>query len=394
MMSSLSTTFPRVKPIYPVYRVTGSTFRVGAQVGITREFDDPDGQVWELVRLLDGTRSVHDIVSAMRDRYPSLSAGDVEDVIRALDQEGLLDDARPTPYDDGPHESLTRFAGNVTYFSHFVGLGGSRALPQDKLRDSTVVLLGLGGGGSNILPLLVASGVGHIRAVDYDRVELSNLNRQCLYREADIGQLKTDVAGRIVAAMNSAVDFSTITMKVDSAEDVQPIIRGADLVICAIDEPPFLAQRRVNRACILEEVTCLYGLSQVSSGRMFSVIPHRSGCLDCLNVHYSMHDPLFVAQFKGFQDADFVGPTVAFAPHMVRLSGMIAAEAARLLTGYTQPQSIAKQIEFDFESGSVTTLLAWPRYGRECPTCGSGCEDDWPVFGLYPGSVSRGGCDA
>ncbi|HEV8632811.1 MAG TPA: ThiF family adenylyltransferase [Chloroflexota bacterium] len=380
---------PRVKPIYPVYRVTDTSFRIGAQFGITAEFDDAEGQVWALVQLLDGTRDFPAIVAEMRDRFPGLTDDDIERGILALDQEGFLEDARPTAY-DGSAPGLARLVGNVNYFRHFAGLDGDRAAPQDALRASKVVLLGLGGGGSSILPLLAAAGIGKIVAVDYDRVEPSNLNRQFLYRQADVGSLKTETAERMMAAMNSTIDFSTVTMKVESAEDVRPLIHDADLVVCAIDEPPFLAQRRVNYACVKEGVSCLYGFSQVTSGRLFSVVPGRSGCVDCLNIYYSLHDPLFVLQFEGFHKSDFRGPTIAFAPHIVRLAGMIAAEAVRLLTRYTEPQSIAQQIEFDFESGAVTALTAWPRY-EECPTCGSGREADWPIFALYPGAVSREG---
>jgi hypothetical protein len=80
---------------------------------------------------------------------------------------------------------------------------------------------------------------------------------------------------------------------------------------------------------------------------------------------------------------------VAFAPHIVRLSGLIATEAVRLLTGYVPPQSVGRQVEFDFESGEMSTLTSWPRYPQDCPTCGSGAASDWPIFALYPGAVSR-----
>lgn len=379
----------RIKPIYPVYRVTETTFRIGAQFRVTVEIDDAEGHMWTLVHLLDGTRDLSAVTAAMQATFPALSPADVQDGIHALDELDFLEYVEPSEYDGVSETDLSRYCGNINYFSHFAKLGESPSQPQDRLREATVVLLGLGGGGSNILPLLAATGVGHIVAVDYDRVELTNLNRQCLFREADIGQLKTLAAARVIADMNSTTRVDTVSMRIDASEDVRSVIKGADLVVCAIDEPPFLAQRRVNHACIAENIPCLYGLSMVTSGRMFSVIPHESGCVDCLNVHYSKHDPVFVEQFKGFMDSGFVGPTVAFAPHIVRLSGLIATEAVRLLTNYTPPQSIGRQVEFDFESGEMSTLTSWPRYEQDCPTCGSGSAADWPIFGLYPGAVSR-----
>lgn len=379
-----STLTPRIKPIYPVYRVDDARFRIGAQLGITAEIKDPTGQIWALAQLLDGTRTVGDIVGAMRARFPTLSAQDVEEGIRTLDTEGFIEDARPTAYDALVDGQESRYAGNINYFSHFAGLAGDRAAPQDALRSAKVVLLGLGGAGSNLLPLLLACGFGEVLAVDYDRVELSNLNRQFLYREQDIGRYKTEAAESIVAALNSSVRFSTLTMKVTSAEALRPVVRGATLVLCAIDEPPFQAQRRVNYACIKEGVACVYALSQVTSGRVFSILPERSGCFDCLNIHYSKHDAAFVQQFRGFHETNFDAPTLAFAPNLMRLCGVAVAEAVRIVTGYTPPQSIGVQLELGFESGEQTPLTTWPRYPSECPTCGTGREEDWPIFALYP----------
>lgn len=370
---------PRIKPIYPRYRVTGSCFRIGAQLGITAEFDDPDGQVWELAGLLDGTRSVPEIATAMRTRFPGLSVADVEAGILRLDREGFVEDGLC----DGGSPIPPRHLGNVNYFSHFATLSAHRERPQQRLRAATVVLLGLGGAGSNILPILAATGVGRIVAVDYDRVEETNLNRQFLYRESDVGSLKTEVAERVMREMNSSLDFSAITMKIDSIDDANHVVAGADLVICAIDEPPFLAQRRVNHACVAHQVTCVYAVMQVTRGRVFSVLPGESGCFDCLHLHYSKQDPLFVAQFTGFQGLDFDPPTLAYAPDIACLSGLIVTEAVRLIAGHAPAQSVATQLEVDFETGAATPLLRWPRFPFECPTCGAGREEDWSIFAAY-----------
>jgi molybdopterin/thiamine biosynthesis adenylyltransferase len=386
---------PRVKPIYPIYRLNESTFRIGAQLGITLELDDPEGHAWTLAHLLDGTRTLPEIVATIRTTFPALSETDVLECVATFDDEGLLEDARSRVGDGSTaSDGLDRWVGNVNYFSHFSRLARHREDPHEKLRRSTVVLLGLGGAGSMILPILAATGVGRIVGVDYDRVEPSNLNRQLLYRERDYGRYKTEVAEEVMAAINSDLDFSTVTAKMEYAEDVAPIVRGADLVICAIDEPPFLAQRRVNRACIQENVACVYGFLQVTRGRVFTVLPHESGCFDCLNIHYSKKDARFVPQFAGFHASKFEPPTIAYSPDVVRLAGMMVIEATRLLTGYAAPKSVATQFELDFEADTSYPLVDWPRYAGDCPTCGAGREQDWPIFGVYPGPVSRTGAIA
>src|SRR6187399_1440312 len=86
-------------------------------------------------------------------------------------------------------------------------------------------------------------------------------------------------------------------------------------------------------------------LSMVTSGRMFSVIPYESGCVTCLNIYYSNHDPLFYRPVQRLHGFGICRPDRGFAPYIVRLSGLIAAEAVRLLTGYVA-QSIGCQVEF------------------------------------------------
>ena len=333
---------------------------------------------------MDGTRTVDELVAAMQARFPEVSSHDVANFLATLDAEGFVEDGRPRPALD------ERWDGNVNYFSHYARLrDAGTETPQEILRRSHVVLLGLGGGGSTMLPILASAGVGSILGVDYDRVERSNLNRQFLFRESDVGAYKTDAAERVMAEINSDVAFSTVNLKVESAEDVVPLVRGADLVICALDEPPFLAQRRVNRACVQEGVSCVYGFAQVTRGRVFTVLPHESGCVDCLNIYYSQRDDQFVEQFAGFHQLDFAPPTLAFSPDIVRLCGTIVAEAVRVLTGYAPPKSVATQFEFNLEADTAAPLLDWPRFPDQCPTCGTGRESDWPVFAAYPGSVSR-----
>lgn len=377
----------RVKPIYPIYRLDDETFRIGAQRGLTCEFRDPWGQLWHLVHVADGSRDLAGVVTAMQEKFPALTSEDIAVGLGRLEDVGLLEDAALT---ECPDADKSRFEGTVNHFRHY---GGVQSDPWERLatlQRSHVTLLGLGGGGSTILPQLVALGVGAITAVDYDRVELGNLNRQFLYQESDVGQLKTTVAERLVEGLNSGTRFEAVEARIDSADDALAVVAGSDLVICAIDEPPFLAQRRVNAACVAAGVPCLYGGSQVTRGRMFTVVPGTSGCFDCLHVHYTKTDPRFGDQFQGFQDIDFDPPTLAFPPDIVRLGGMIAAEAARLLTGYVPPASVAKQVELDFESGGVTVVTEWPRYPDECPTCGAGVESDWPAFSSYLGPLWRG----
>lgn len=369
-----SVTVPRAKPIYPRYWEEAGIFRIGAQRGLTLEISDPQGQLWHLLNLLDGTRGPAEVVDAMRQQYPDVQADDILRAMSDLDARGLLDDGSSTRYDSDPRYS--RYAGNVNYFSHFSKGTERRGQAQDKLCDARVCLLGLGGGGSTILQLLAGVGVGAIRAVDDDHVEMTNLNRQLLFQESDVGALKTTAAQDFMSRRNTLIGAEFEECRVDSPAAASRLIEGSDIVISAIDQPPGIVQRFVNKACVEAGIPCVYGASQVTRGRVFSVIPGESGCIDCLYVHYDHTDAKWAKRFKDFTGLDFRAPTLAFAPNLMRICAELVDEVVRILTGYLPPRSVGVQLEIDFEAGGTYALSEW-RWSRDpenCPTCGDGAE--------------------
>lgn len=311
--------------------------------------------------------------------FPELTESDIIEGIDILDLEGLIEENL-----DNDYNVPIRYEANINYFSRYLGIDKNRYEIQNKLNTTTILLLGLGGGGSNILTLLSGIGPKKIIIVDYDRIEESNLGRQLLYKEKDIGKFKVDVAAKAITDMNSNIIIESHNKKIEQASDVLGLITNdVDLVICAIDEPPFLAQRIVNEAIIKANVPCVFGASQISRGRVFTVIPKVTGCFDCLNIQYSMKDPQFIEQFIAFRNIDFSPPTIAYAPAIFQLTAAIVDEAVRIITKYAPPRSLGTQYEINFEDGSSFTHPTWLRYSEECPTCGNGKKEDWEIFKYY-----------
>ena len=375
--------YPRIKKIYPVYRMTKNNFRIGAQRGITKEFTDPTNQLWTLAHLLDGKHSITEVLSAERAAFPKVEMTDnyILDGINLLDSEGFLEEAEISEKEI----IRERYYPNVRYFSKFVGVdkNKNRFTPQRKLNNSTVLLLGFGGGGTNILTLLAGLGLKKIKVVDYDVVEEKNLGRQFLYRESDLGKLKTCVARKSIFELNSNVEIEDINLKIKNEDDIIPLLEDVDLVISAIDEPQFYITRIVNKAIVIGNVPCVFGGTQVTRGRVFSVIPGITGCFDCLNIFYSLTDPDFVTQFTEIGKDIKKIESIAYGPAIFQLVSAITDEAVRILTRYSKPRSLATQFEVDYETGSSTSLPSWPRYPDKCPTCGNGREDDWEIFEKY-----------
>lgn len=369
---------PQIKPIYPVYKLQDNLFRIGAQKGITVEFGDTYNQLWELVNILDG-RPIKEVIQIMQKKFPQLSAENILEGVELLEKEGFVEEACPEieTYSD-------RYKPNINYFSRYMDCSKNRCEIESTINNSSILLLGLGGGGSNILTLLAGIGPKKIKIVDYDVIEEANLGRQLLYKEEDIGKLKTEIAKREISKMNSEIEVEAYNLKITSEKDIAPLLEGIDIAICAIDEPPFLIQRIVNKAIVKANIPCVFGASQVSRGRVFTVIPYETGCFDCLHIHYTKNDPKFILQFAGFLRISFNPPTIAYAPAIFQLTAAIVDEVVRVLTNYAPPRSLGTQFEINYEDGSSFRHPSWKRYPLECPTCGKVKESDWEVFSYYP----------
>lgn len=105
---------------------------------------------------------------------------------------------------------------------------------QQRLGEARVLVIGAGGLAVPVLQYLVGAGVGHVRLADADAVSLSNLHRQTLFRENDIGQPKTEIALRSLATLNRDVDIQTITARFDTT-NIGTLCDGVDLVLDCAD---------------------------------------------------------------------------------------------------------------------------------------------------------------
>ena len=106
-----------------------------------------------------------------------------------------------------------RYSRNIDFFGHYAPFEKNKFSYQETLRKSKVILLGCGGLGSHILFELVAMGVGEIKIVDFDKIELANFNRQILFKEKDIGLIKTEAAQKIFKILTVALSSNLSTKK-------------------------------------------------------------------------------------------------------------------------------------------------------------------------------------
>lgn len=141
-----------------------------------------------------------------------------------------------------------------------VGLGG-----QEKLLQSRVLIIGMGGLGCPASQYLVASGVGHVGLVDFDKVELSNLQRQVLFRDSDIGQPKVDCAKRSLQNLNSDVQIKTYPVRL-TADNARAFISEYDIIVHGTDN--FATRYLVNQVCYDLQKPLVEGAVQEFGGQV------------------------------------------------------------------------------------------------------------------------------
>ncbi|MFE4369567.1 HesA/MoeB/ThiF family protein [Streptomyces sp. NPDC056835] len=363
---------PRVKPEHRAYRTVDGNVRIGSVVyGIGAEVADPDGWIWTLTEALDGTRGRAESVDAVLARHPGVERGAVFQAIAELYEAGFLEDAEAEPPDTLTDEDRVRYSRGVTLLRWMDLSPHATAWElQARLRSARVLLLGLGGTGGFAAQGLVASGVGRMHCVDGDVVELSNLNRQPLYHESDIGRSKATAADAALRAVNSRVALSTEHRAVRGPDDIAALLApGYDLLLLCADRPPEI-RRWANRVCLAAGVPWL---DAGYRGPLVTVGVHAPGRGACWECHRAGEVDRRDLRLAAGQDEEAASPRMEWNPVnavTAGLSGHLLVHAAiALLTG-------VPEMEPGFRFGLNLMALSEPveeRYERrpDCPACGT-----------------------
>ncbi len=223
-----------------------------------------------------------DVRYLQRDSTP-VKDGDVVSIVPAI-AGGAPAEARPrstgrsltvlptAPADTLSRDQLRRYSRHLLLPE--VGIAG-----QKKLRQSKVLLVGAGGLGSPAALYLAAAGVGEIALVDFDEIDLSNLQRQVLYTTADLGRPKLDAARERLEALNPDVHIVPVSGRLTS-ENALDLLRPYDVIVDGTDNFP--TRYLVNDACVLLGKPNVYGSIYRFEGQA-SVFDARVGpCYRCL----------------------------------------------------------------------------------------------------------------
>ncbi len=219
---------------------------------------------------------------------------------------------------------------------------------QRKLKCAHVVVAGLGGLGCPAAIYLACAGVGHLTLVDTDAVELSNLNRQILHWEEDIGEKKVLSASQKLERLNSKVSLTPIAERITS-ENVRQLIRGADLVIDGLDN--MKTRFILNEGCCREGIPLIHGGIDGLLGEITTIIPGETPCLQCL--------------FPQAPEAKRPFPVLGATPALI--ASLQVMEALKLLAGFGKLLT-GKMLYVNGET--MNFLLVKLQRNPKCPICG------------------------
>jgi len=212
----------------------------------------------------------------------------------------------------------------VERYSRQLILDGVGEAGQARLRLARVLVVGAGALGSPVILYLAAAGIGRMTIIDGDAVEPSNLSRQPVHREADLGVAKAESAAAAARSLNSEVDVEAVSRRL-SPEDATATVGAYDVVCDATDD--FVIKFALNDACVGAGVPLVHAAVLQYGGQLTTVVPG-GPCYRCL--FGDMPDPTTVPTCA---QAGILGPVAAV------VGGMQATEALKLVLGVGDPLS-------------------------------------------------------
>lgn len=222
---------------------------------------------------------------------------------------------------------------------------------QERLRESRVLIIGLGGLGSAAAMYLAAAGIGRLTLVDFDAVDLSDLQRQIIHRTADIARLKVESARDTLLALNPLIDVIAIAKKLDEAE-LRDQVQQAAVVVDASDN--FSTRLAINAACVNTGVPLVIGAAIRLEGQVLVWRPGGEGaCYRCL-----------------YRDAEMTAETCTqtgvLAPVVGIIGSIQAVEALKILTGIGEPLDGRLLL---LDAGRMEWRIMKVRRSSNCPVC-------------------------
>jgi molybdopterin/thiamine biosynthesis adenylyltransferase/molybdopterin converting factor small subunit len=224
---------------------------------------------------------------------------------------------------------------------------------MEKLRNAHVSVIGVGGIGNPVVTQLTAMGIGKLKIIDRDVIEISNLHRQHLYTEEDIGKVKVEAALERLRKLNPQVEIEAVPTSV-TTYTVENLVKGSDVVIDALDS--IEARYALNDACIKQNIPLIYAGALGMVGSVCTILPNKTACLRCMFPALE-EDEMPTCSTEG------VHPSILYL-----VGGIQVSEAVKMIIG--QQPSLANTLLYVDLTDLSFEKIQMSRYDG-CSSCGS-----------------------
>ncbi len=334
----------------------GDLYLMRPSAGADIHIEQPDEDGLRLLAALDGSRTREALEQEFGDE-------EVGDLLAQLEELGVVEDAADDDLIED--EVVARFDRQLRYFSDITA-GPAPSQCQARLEGARIAVLGVGGLGGWTALALSCCGIGEMLLVDFDRVELTNLNRQVLYGEADIGRLKAEAAAERLASFNSRARLEVLPKRLESEAEIGATIAGYDLVIDAIDWPAHEVERWVNSACFAAGIPFVAMSHFPPIARVGPLyVPGVTGCYACQEISYRRSYPMFDVAIEQRQGK--LAPSATLGPACALIGGQVALDIVHHLTGLAAPSTLGAGHVYDLRTMQVEREDVVPE--PDCPVC-------------------------
>jgi bacteriocin biosynthesis cyclodehydratase domain-containing protein len=361
---------PRLKEVFGTLMLPGR-IRLGGAFGYASEIEDPAGNYACLLECLDGHHDLEKLIDALGTR---LTRDEIVDALGVLVEAGYVEDADVVAPKILSLDDLQRYKANINFFNTLPGTA-SKFERQAQLKQTTGFLFGLGGIGSNVCTALAELGIGRMVAVDFDRVELSNLNRQVLYSTPAVGRSKAEVATARIREFNPDIQFVAHDQRITSLDDVREVLDESvpDFVVNLADKPNGYIDHWVNRACVERDMPLFAAGIHCGVGTAYSVdAPGTSACYACRVSAELAATPALAEELEYIRTSDHNHANGALGLTCMLQAYIVASEILRHLLGVATPLTRDRTLEVDF----LTFEQTWHTFPRraDCEVCGTGAD--------------------
>jgi molybdopterin-synthase adenylyltransferase len=329
---------------------------------------DPGGLIKAAMDKMDGTHNLRDITALLKADGLSASENDVLDIIEMLAHRGVIADVESLSTSSMSDAAAARYSRNLNCWAAITSDDRTAVEIQAEVGRAHVLVIGVGGIGTAVALSLAMAGCGQLTLVDFDVVDLSNLNRQLLFTVDDIGKPKVEVAKTALQRVNPGVKISTINTRLESADRVHQLIKsvGADFVSDAVDRPTVAIDRWINNACFVERIPFSANSVSGNTALFWTKIPGQTGCYNCDDLWAKRRNPdqFELKQYR--EKHDLIAATSALGATAMTIGALTASEIIRVLVKWPAA-SAGRSFLVDF---STLKLTEYDRPAHpDCPIC-------------------------